>query len=122
MSDTHYTDSLAVADATAPASPLGASGSPLQPADGVSAYTAAAIRVLDPAEAEERFGFARVAAWQRRYPINTQAFLARLMEACQLAGCDPLLAEQRYLAGDLSVEIPPELIEIHQGLSRHAAA
>ena len=33
--------------------------------------------------------------------------------SCQLSGCPVDLAVSRYLEGDLGVEVPPELFEVH---------
>jgi hypothetical protein len=79
-------------------------------------YTAANIRILSPLEAAERFGFARAAELAKLYPTVPTVFIQRLCQACQLSGWPVELAEQRYLAGDRSIQPPPEFMDCHNEL------
>jgi hypothetical protein len=81
-------------------------------------YGPKSIRILDDEEAQARFPFARVEALARRHPDASERFIRRLVEACMQVGFDVDLAARRYLEGDRSVHIPPELYEAHAALCR----
>ena len=83
-------------------------------------YTAANIRILSPLEAAERFVFARAVELVKLYPTAPSDFIQRLLQACQLSGWSVDLAEQRYLAGDRTVQPPPEFMDCHNELLREA--
>ena len=83
-------------------------------------YTAAAIRILTPDEAADRFAFAEVARLASRYPSVAPEFIARLVEACSLANFSLDLAVRRYLDKDRSVSVTPELLEVHRDLLTRA--
>lgn len=79
-------------------------------------YTAGAIRILAPAEAADRFSFAWAAQLAAQYPAIAPEFIARLIEACALANFPLDQAVRRHLDKDRSIQITPELIEIHRDL------
>jgi hypothetical protein len=84
---------------------------------GASAgYDAASIRLLPDAEARARFPFERVEALAQQYPDASERFIRRLIEACLRVDFDVDLAARRYLGGDRSVDIPPELYEAHAAI------
>ena len=80
-------------------------------------YNAASIKILSADEAAERFDFAAVGRLSERYPGSAPAFIARMVEACQLSGWPVDQAERRYLAGDKSIEPTPEFREVHRELA-----
>lgn len=88
--------------------------------DPAGRYEASSIRLLSDAEAEARFPFARLEALARRYPDASERFIRRLIEACLQVDFDVDLAARRYLGGDRSVHIPPELYEAHAALVRQS--
>ena len=59
-------------------------------------YTAASIRILEPAEVTTRFTWARVAALADEYR-RPAAWIARGLEACRRAGVDESYFIARYL-------------------------
>ena len=79
-------------------------------------YTAEAIRILPPQEAEDRFAFAQAAQLAAQYPAIAPEFIARLIEVCTLANFPLDQAVRRYLDKDRSIQITPELIEIYRDL------
>lgn len=79
-------------------------------------YTAAAIRILEPPEAADRFAFAQAAQLAHQYPAISPEFIARLIEACILSNFPIDQAVRRYLDKDRSIPITPELLEIHRDL------
>lgn len=83
-------------------------------------YTAANIRILSPLEAAERFGFARAVELAKLYPMMPSDFIQRLLQACQLSGWPVELAEQRYLAGDRTIQPSSEFLDCHNELLREA--
>jgi hypothetical protein len=80
-------------------------------------YDARSIQILNPEEAQSRFHYARIDALAARYPGIAPEFIARLVEACDLSGYPLDAAERRYLAGDKTVAITPELREVHRALA-----
>jgi hypothetical protein len=80
-------------------------------------YMADSIKILSDEEAAERFGFAAVGRLSERYPGSAPAFIARMVQACQLSGWPIDDAERRYLAGDKSVEPTPEFRACHRDLA-----
>ena len=59
-------------------------------------YTAASIRILEPAEVTTRFTWSRVAALADEYR-RPDAWIARGLEACRRAGVDESYFIARYL-------------------------
>lgn len=81
-------------------------------------YTAAHIVILSSEAAQQRFGFAQAAALAAQYPAVAPEFIARLVEACALAGFPLDRAIRRYLDRDRTVAVTPELLECHRELMR----
>ncbi len=59
-------------------------------------YNASDIRILEPAEVNERFTWARVAALADQYR-KPAAWIGRGLEACRRAGIDDAYFVERYL-------------------------
>lgn len=79
-------------------------------------YDASSIRVLQDSEVAERFSFARAAAVAARYPHVAPECVARLLEACELSGASKDEAIRRYLDGDKSVVVAPDLLVVYEEL------
>jgi hypothetical protein len=62
----------------------------------MSDYTAESIRILEPAEVEERFGWAQAAALAERYR-RPEPWIRRGLEACRRAGVEADYFVERYL-------------------------
>ena len=83
---------------------------------GASAgYTAADIRILDPAEQSERFSWVRAAALAGEYPWVPRACFERLLVACELSGQDEAAAVRRYALGTREV-MTPEFYAVYADL------
>lgn len=76
-------------------------------AEGV-AYDASSIRVLSDAEIEARFEWAKVGALAAKYRKDP-GWIARGLTACEWAGRDPSYFIRRYLDGDKSVPLDPDV-------------
>jgi hypothetical protein len=61
-----------------------------------SDYTADAIKILSPEEAEDRFSWARAVRWAREYAMPLE-WCERAIEACRRADVDPEYIERKYL-------------------------
>ena len=73
-------------------------------------YDESAISILEHGDAADRFDFVKVGELARQYPAISPAFIARLLAACRMVGHPIEPAIRRYLVGDKSVEISPELV------------
>ena len=62
----------------------------------MSDYNAASIRILEPSEVAQRFGWAKVAELAERYR-KPAAWIERGLEACRRAGVGDEYFVQRYL-------------------------
>ena len=84
------------------------------------AYSAASIRILSAAEVAESqpWVLAQTLAAEYRQPIE---FVERLLETCRLSGWPVSAAIARYLEGDRSVPILPDVGAVHaETVRRHA--
>jgi len=78
----------------------------------VTDYDASSIQILSDAKLAERWHWLKAAELAKEYPTSTQDFIRRLLEAAEMAGWPHEQAIARYLRGDRSVSVPPEMLEI----------
>jgi len=76
-------------------------------------YGAESIKILDDAEALERFPWLKAEALAAQYhqPVD---FVKRLLETCRLSGWPVEQAVKKHFQGDKSVVVPPEVQTIHR--------
>lgn len=85
-------------------------------------YDSSDIRILSREEQLARNPFVLKHDLEQRYPSIAPIFISRLVDACLMADYPIELAEQRYLAKDLSIQPTPELLAVYrQGITDRQA-
>jgi hypothetical protein len=93
------------------------SDAPQAPPDDPS-YTSQNIRILDAPELAERFSWAKAAALADEFGSPVE-FVARGLEACATVGVDDAYFIDRYLRGDKSIPMNPDVQAAFIEISRN---
>jgi len=84
-----------------------------------SRYRADSIQVLTAAQAQERMPWLKADTLAQDYSMPVE-YVRRLIETCRRSGWSLELAIARYLEGDTSVPVPPEVQAAHRDVVREA--